>query len=76
MMPVMDGYEATRRIRSCSPPLCDIPVIALTGNASTDDREQCLQCGMNAFLTKPIRLEVMSKILRQFIGSTHSESAQ
>ena len=74
MMPLMDGYEATRRIRSCSPPLCDIPVIALTGNASTDDREQCLQCGMNAFLTKPIRLESLSKLLKQHLAEDNSQS--
>lgn len=52
-MPVMDGLEATRRIRA-EPKLADTLVIAMTANASTEDQTACLRAGMNGFITKPI----------------------
>jgi PAS domain S-box-containing protein len=52
-MPVMSGYEATRRLRA-QPERRPLPIIALTAAALTSEREQALACGMNGFLTKPI----------------------
>lgn len=53
-MPVMDGIQATRRIRSLAPPLCDIPVIGITAGATQGELNDCLAAGMNVCLTKPI----------------------
>lgn len=70
-MPVMDGYEATRQIRNSKNPLGkNIPIIAMTANAFSDDIQRCLDAGMNAHLSKPLnRLELTETIgMRYLIG--------
>ncbi|MDD2368744.1 MAG: response regulator, partial [Sulfuricurvum sp.] len=52
-MPIMDGYEATRRIRSDSS-LPHIPIIAMTANVLEGDEESCRQAGMDGYITKPV----------------------
>jgi PAS domain S-box-containing protein len=52
-MPVMDGYEATKAIRTMAPPVNLIPVVALTANATKKDIEKCLAAGMNDYVAKP-----------------------
>ncbi len=63
-MPVMDGYEATKRIRKLeNHTLASIPIIAMTANAFTEDREEALKCGMNGHIAKPIDVQVLFKTL-------------
>ncbi len=59
-MPVMDGFEATRRIRLFNP---SIPIIALTADAMPTDRDRCLREGMNDYLAKPVDLEQLANML-------------
>jgi CheY-like chemotaxis protein len=66
-MPVMDGLEATKRIRS-DPNLVDIPIIALTALAMTGDREKCLAAGANDYVSKPIKLKQLTTIIQQILN--------
>ena len=69
-MPVMDGYEATRRIRALpNKVLANIPIIAMTANAFDEDRKASLAVGMNAHLAKPVGVDVLCKVLSEFIGT-------
>lgn len=68
-MPVMDGFEATRRIRSLKEPaLSHIPIIAMTANAFDEDRRAAARCGMNGFISKPIDTEELLRTLHQIFG--------
>nr|WP_294521257.1 ATP-binding protein [uncultured Rhodopila sp.] len=62
-MPTMDGVEATRRIRALSPPLCDIPIVALTADAVSEHRAAYMQAGLTDFLTKPIEWNEVDAVL-------------
>ena len=64
-MPVMNGYEATRRIRSGRNPLGKgIPIIAMTANAFAEDIKHCLDAGMNAHIAKPVDFDKLREVLR------------
>ncbi|CRI65735.1 putative Histidine kinase [Thiocapsa sp. KS1] len=75
-MPVMDGLEATRRIRDASSSVLDrrIPVIAMTANAMQGDREICLQAGMDDYVAKPVKSETLAKVLAQWLPRTAAEA--
>jgi signal transduction histidine kinase/CheY-like chemotaxis protein/HPt (histidine-containing phosphotransfer) domain-containing protein len=65
-MPVMDGYEATRRIRA-TPSLADQCVIAMTANVMALDQQRCVACGMNDFVSKPIDSNFLYKTLLKWL---------
>jgi PAS domain S-box-containing protein len=66
-MPVMDGITATERIRDLSSHKNHIPIIALTANAMLEDKERCLAAGMNGFISKPIKLDTLGKVIADFL---------
>jgi len=66
-MPVMDGYEATRRIRA-HPQWKDLPIIAMTANAMPTDRERVWQAGMNDHIVKPLDIDAMFTTLAAWIS--------
>lgn len=69
MMPVMDGLEATRYIRlSNKENARDIPIIAMTANAFTEDRRRVLEAGMNEHLAKPLESEVLIEMIAKYCG--------
>ncbi|WP_271407850.1 response regulator [Pseudomonas sp. Q1-7] len=70
-MPVMDGYEATRRIRQ-SGHWPDLPIIALTANALPDERERCRAAGMDDYLAKPFRREELVALLDTWLPATQA----
>jgi len=64
-MPVMDGYEAVRRIRALEG-ASRLPVIAMTANAMAGDREKCLQAGMDGYIAKPVAVADLAAALQQW----------
>jgi CheY-like chemotaxis protein/nitrogen-specific signal transduction histidine kinase len=67
-MPIMDGYEATRRIRS-SPAHAGLKIVAITANVLDGNRERCLEAGMNEYLSKPLNPPALMAILDEIRGS-------
>lgn len=66
MMPGMDGYQAIAEMNN-HPELKDIPVIAVTAQAMLGDRERCINAGAVGYVSKPINVEELTKLLTQYI---------
>lgn len=71
-MPIMDGYEATAKIRTMDKPACLIPIIAVTANAMGKDKQKCLASGMNAYLTKPIERQELIDLINAYTADERS----
>lgn len=68
LMPVMDGYEATRQIRALeNKKLANIPIVAMTANAFDEDRKKALECGMNEHVPKPVNITTLKQIVSKII---------
>jgi len=72
-MPLMDGFQATQRIRR-SPKTEELPVIALTASVSEEDRTRCLKAGMNDTVGKPVRISMLAKALERWVPVSASRS--
>ena len=71
-MPVMDGYDATRKLRE-DPRHAQLPVIAMTANAMVGDKEKCLAAGMNDFIAKPIDVAQLFATLARWVKAAHPQ---
>ncbi|MCX6938184.1 MAG: ATP-binding protein [Verrucomicrobia bacterium] len=76
-MPEMDGYEATRAVRGPESTALNpkIPIVAMTANALTGDRERCLEAGMNDYLSKPINAKALAECLALHLSTLSSPAA-
>ncbi len=77
-MPEVDGYAATKMLRGvchkhATPP--DVPIVALTANAMQQDRNLCINAGMNDYIAKPVRLETLHKTLQKWIPPSQQHAA-
>jgi CheY-like chemotaxis protein len=69
-MPVLDGYDATVQIRENEPPDRRTPIIALTANAFVEDRNLCVQAGMDDYLAKPVSFVTLTEVLQRWLPAS------
>lgn len=68
-MPVMDGITAARRIREMDSAVSKVPIVAVTANVMPEDRQKCLDAGMNDFLSKPFNKEDLAQKIERWLGA-------
>ena len=73
-MPEMDGYEATRRIRSDVLKVNQPVIISMTANALQGDREKCMEAGMNDYMSKPILIDEVMQVIKKWYDKIHNQS--
>ncbi|MFK7930785.1 MAG: response regulator [Myxococcota bacterium] len=74
-MPVMDGFEATRRIRQLPGLTANVPIVAVTANTLPADRRHAEEAGMDDFIAKPVRLGVLRTALERWLGCMREKRA-
>lgn len=75
-MPEMDGYEATRQIRTRLPANRQPKIIALTANAMQGDRELCVAAGMDDHISKPVKMHEIASAIRRHFGKPIASDSQ
>jgi CheY-like chemotaxis protein len=75
-MEKMDGYEATRQIRQSKDKRINsaIPVIAMTAHAMQSDREKCLEAGMSDYVSKPVEMKILARVIAKWLPKNESAS--
>ena len=78
LMPVLDGFSASRMIRdgTAGERYKQVPIIALTAGAMVEDREKCLEAGMSDFISKPVTAETLIECIKYWLGQQHKLSIQ
>lgn len=66
-MPKLDGFETTRRIRELSNANAEAPIVAMTAHATPEDKDRCIKCGMNDYLSKPISYSKLKTVLANWL---------
>lgn len=74
-MPIMDGFEATRRLREGNTGNAKTPIVAVTANAMSQDRERCLTAGMNDYIKKPVSKDLLGERIHLWINRGSGETA-
>jgi two-component system, sensor histidine kinase and response regulator len=76
MMPEMNGFEATAKIRDHGSNVLNhnVPIIAMTANATSEDREKCLAVGMDDYMSKPVKKEIMSDLIEKWLTHGANEA--
>ena len=73
-MPGMDGFEATERVRRLPGDRGQMPIIALTASTTLEDRERCMEAGMDDFVSKPVEKEALAALVAQWLSPTEAEA--
>ena len=66
-MPKMNGYEAAAAIRKMDRPDCNIPIVAMTANAFSDDIRNAMEAGMNEHVSKPVSADRLTEVLKKWL---------
>ena len=77
-MPVMDGFDATRRIRAIEAERADVdavPIIALTANVLKEERDKCFEAGMDDFLAKPVNQKLLRETVLKYVKQSEQTVA-
>jgi CheY-like chemotaxis protein/HPt (histidine-containing phosphotransfer) domain-containing protein len=75
-MPNMDGFELTKAIRKAEPAGTRLPIVAITANAMQGSVERCMACGMDDFLSKPLRMQALAPMLAKWLPLAESKGQE